>query len=216
MTAYALEAIQALILPMLFLLLFSYSPIVVGLYLIRNEFRKKSYFEFLNIAFATTVAGIATLLLLWSSFFGDSLNESSTASLIFAVVPFYSAAVLFLSYGVGWLFSGSKDIGLRVKQWFGNKILLVAIPPVSIFMLLLISGLLNSLSSVHLSVAESASSELAIRYIYEKAKNEEIDQFGVFLFLAQNRNTPQDIVRELSVYPHRSVRSLAVQLLDND
>ena len=63
-----------------------------------------------------------------------------------------------------------------------------------------------SILSNDLAVAERASRPATLNYVFEKAERGDADTFGVQLFLAQNPNTPSDLLEKLSKSTESQVR----------
>jgi hypothetical protein len=157
---------------------------------------------------ASTAAGIVAFGLLFEAFFGEGL-KGSTAGLIFLFVPIYSAVALAVGYGLGALAhrKAGHTTDAAISQ---NERRFIAVP--SIMLVALLFGTLNySIQHNDLTVAERAANLETLRSIHQKARSGMADSFGVPLFLAQNPNTPTDILEDLSNNDHVSVRTFVVR-----
>lgn len=157
---------------------------------------------------ASTAAGIVALGLLFDAFFGEGL-KGSTAGLIFLFVPIYSAAALGMGYGLGALAhrraSHATEATLsKIERRF------IVVPGIML-VALLIGMLKHSIQHNDLTVAGQATNLETIRSIHQKSRSGLADSFSVPHFLAQNPNTPTDVLEELSKHEHISVRIFVVR-----
>lgn len=162
----------------------------------------------------STAAGVVALGLLFGSLFGSDLSSSSTAGLIFLFVPIYSAIALGIGYGLGALAHrkaganiGTDSAAPAISRHSRYSIWV----PTAMLGVLLFGMLRYSVLHNDLAVAERASNPETLHEAFRKATTGEADAFGVPLFLAQNPNTPADILEQLSTHEHSSVRIFVVR-----
>jgi hypothetical protein len=157
---------------------------------------------------ASTAAGVVAFGLLFEALFGEGL-KGSTAGLIFLFVPIYSAVALGVGYGLGAL--AHRRAGHMTETAISqNEGRFIALPLI-ILVALLFGMLKYSIQHNDLTVAERATNLETLRSINQRAHSGMADRFGVPLFLAQNPNTPTDILEGLSRHDHVSVRIFVVR-----
>lgn len=168
--------------------------------------RKYAYVRNLS---GSVIAGAITLILLTGSLFGDDLSSSSTASLIFLFVPIYSAGALLIGYLLGAAFNRATrrtrddtDSNPPIATWMRN----LSWIPVLMLAILLFGVMKYSIQHNDLAVAERAFHSETLHYLFEKVEAGSADSFGVPLFLAQNPNTPVDILTKLSKSKYPQIR----------
>lgn len=160
---------------------------------------RAAYLRNLN---ASIAAGAVILLLLWGSLFGDDLSSSSTAGQIFLFAPIYAAAAQGIVYGISTAAIG-KSAAPETISLSSRRAILV---PLSMLIVLMAGLLKTSVEGNELAVAERASNPETLQRLFEQSLTGEADSFGVPLFLAQNPNTPPEILAKLSKHAHPSVR----------
>lgn len=211
MNAYWADFIQFLI-PGFLWMAASAFPLAVGTGLAAIHLRRRKPGPYRRNLWASTAAGVVAFGLLFEALFGEGLR-GSTAGLIFLFVPIYSAVGLGLGYGLGALAhrkavnaaSGNKDAAIS-----RNEKRFIALP--SAMLVVLLFGMLKySVKHNDLTVAERATNLETLRSIHQRARSGMADSFGVPLFLAQNPNTPADVLDDLSKHEHVSVRIFVVR-----
>lgn len=157
---------------------------------------------------ASTAAGVVAFGLLFDAFYGEGL-KGSTAGLIFLFVPIYSAVALGVGYGLGALAHrrASHATDAALSQ---NEKRFIAVPGIMLIALLI--GMLKySIQHNNLTVAGQATNLETLRSMHQRARSGLADSFSVPHFLAQNPNTPTDVLEELSKHEHISVRIFVVR-----
>lgn len=198
-----------ILLPGLLLMLISVLPLAIGTVAALTHLRAGRKGPYCSNLWGSVAAGVVTHLLLGGSLFGDDLSSSSTAGLIFIFVPIYSAGALFIGYLIGAAFNRfshrTSDGTLAnppIPIWLRNLLWI----PVFMFAIVLFGVTRYSILNNDLSVAERASRPETLHYVYEKIVSGNADTFGVPLFLAQNQNTPSDILYKLSKSEYPQIR----------
>jgi hypothetical protein len=82
----------------------------------------------------------------------------------------------------------------------------LALRHLSMLAVLMIGLLKTSTEGNDLAVAERASNPDTLHRLFEQSRTGEADSFGVPLFLAQNPNTPPEILAKLAKHNHPAVR----------
>lgn len=198
-----------ILLPGLLFMLISAVPLLLGTLAAVRHLRTNNVGPLVRNIWGSTAAGLVALGMLFGSLFGTDLSKSSTAGLIFVVVPIYAAVALGLGYGLGALAyrklaAAAESIGTQPVISAGYRRFIWV--PVAMLSVLLFGMLKNSIQHNDLAVAERASSPETLHYVHEKVLRGEADSFGVPLFLAQNPNTSADILTDLAKHEHQSVR----------
>lgn len=208
MISYYIEFIKAL-LPGLFFSSLSIAPLIAGVIGAGMRLKQNRVLEYKNYIIASTLCGAVTLAFLWSSLFGDALSSSSTAGLIFAVVPFYALIILLLSLGIGKL----VILGVRKAQQKDSedvpdkKISYTSIYIPSVILLVLFAGILkSSVSGGDSMLAEKSRSADALRYLYDKTMLGGDDEFGVLLFMSQNPSAPPVLLERMAKSEYPQIR----------
>jgi hypothetical protein len=160
---------------------------------------RSNYFRNLN---ASIAAGTVVLFLLWGSLFGEDLSSSSTAALIFVFAPIYSAAAQGIVYGITAVTLRKSGDPEAISSAARRAIVI----PVCMFALLMAGLLKISAEGNDLAVAERSANPQVLHHLFEQSRSGEADAFGVPLFLAQNPNTPPEILVELAKHTHPAVR----------
>jgi len=209
---YWIEFILVL-LPGLLLMLISTTPLVWGTIMAGRSLRKGNKGAYFRNLGGSIAAGALTLGLLFGSLFGTDLSSSSTAALIFVFAPIYAAAAFGIGYGLGALVyrrltQAEDNTGGPIKISTYNRNLFWV--PVALLGVLLFGIIKYSVQQNDLALAEWASYPETLYRLYAKVERGEADSFGIPLFLAQNRDTPADILEKLSRHDHSSVRILVV------
>lgn len=190
-------------LPKLLLSSISALPLALGTIAAVRHMRAGTRSAYLRNLIASIAAGAVALALLWGSLFGDDLSSSSTASLIFLFAPIYAAVAQGIVFGIGAVVVRKSPTPEAISPLARRAML------VPLFMLaVLMFGLIKT--SAHgndFAVAERASDPKTLQRLFEKSRTGEADSFGVPLFLAQNDNTPPEILSELAKHDHRAVRA---------
>ena len=208
MTTYWSE-FTTILLPGLLLMSASAVPVAIGTSRTLSHLRRRNIRRYVRNLWGSTAAGFAALVLLWGSLFGTESSESSTAGLIFLFVPIYSAIGLGVGYGL------SGVIYRRLVEMAGTSEQEVSISPgarrlvwipVAMLSVLLLGIVGYSIQHNDMAVAERASNPETLHWVYSKVLRGEADAFLIPLFLAQNPNTPPDILARLSTHVHPSVR----------
>lgn len=195
------------ILPRFLLSALSVLPLLFALLMAACHLRRQRPRAYLRQVAAGTVAGITALLLLWEYLFADGLARSSTSALIFVVAPVYTLLAYVATYLVAllvgrWIAASAPVSGITRLAWLAPACLLAV----------LLAGVVKlAHDSYGMTVAERATSPQTLRDLYTASQRGEADAFSVPLFLAQNPNTPSDVLLALARHPHASVRSLLLQ-----
>lgn len=204
----------AILLPGLASMLASVVPLALGTFMAVFRLRKREAGPYVRNLWGSTVAGLVVLVLLFGSLFGKDLSSSSTAGLIFLFAPIYSAIALAVGYGMGAVVYRKSVKRVAAEATPGlisiNSRRFVWVP-VAMLGVLLFGIVKYSVQYNDLAVAEQASNPETLQWVYERAAKGEADPFGVPLFLAQNPNTPGDILDQLSRHEHASVRTFVVR-----
>lgn len=208
MIAYWTEFV-AILLPGLLFMSVSALPSALGTFAAFRYLRKNNVGSYIRNIWGSTAAGLVALGLLFGALFGSDLSKSSTAGLIFVFVPIYAAMALGAGYGLGALAfrrlaAVSKDAGSQPVISTGYRSFIWV--PLAMLGVLLFGMLKYSVQHNDLAVAERASGSDTLHYVHGKVVRGEADSFGVPLFLAQNPNTPADILTDLAEHEHPSVR----------
>lgn len=191
-------------------LLFSFItilPLLLGvIFAIRHVWQKKRIHYFRNLC-GSIAAGVILLMFLYGSIFGDDLSSSSTAGLIFIFAPIYATIAFGLIYGICAFILGKPQDNKPISS---NGLMLLSIP--ATILLVLIVGLFKiAIESNDMAMAHKASNPANLIYLYEKSLHGKADSFSVSLFLAQNPNTPPEILRQLASHEHRAIRTLVAR-----
>ena len=203
-----------LLLPGLLLKSISALPLAFGTVIAAIHLRKANAGPYMRNLWGSTAAGFAALMLLFGSLFGGDLSSSSTAGLIFLFAPIYSAIALGVGYGLGALSyrviarnTISKGLRPTMSRLASRFILL----PIAMLSVLLFGMIKYSVQNNDLTVAERATNSETLQWEMRKVAKGEADSFGVPLFLAQNPNTPTNILEQLSKHDHSAVRIFVAQ-----
>jgi hypothetical protein len=198
-----------ILLPGLLLMLLSVVPLALGTLTALIHLRAGRKGQYIRNLLGAIVAGAITLLLLTGSLFGDDLSGSSTAILIFLFVPIYSAGAWLIGYLTGVALnrvirrtSGDAEFNPPISNWVRNLVWI----PVLMFTILVFGVMRYSIQNNDLAVAERASRPETLHYIFDKVEAGNADAFDVPLFLAQNPNTPIDILKKLSKSKYPQIR----------
>jgi len=194
-------------LPGLLLSSISVLPLGLGLIATVRHLRAGSRTAYLRNINGSIAAGAVILLLLWGPLFGEDLSSSSTAGLIFLFTPIYAAVAQGIVYGITAAAIG-KEVAPGTISPSSRRALLV---PLSMLVVLMIGILKTSVEGNDLAVAERSSNPDTLQRLFEQSRTGEADSFGVPLFLAQNPNTPPEILVELAKHPHPAVRVQVAQ-----
>jgi hypothetical protein len=208
MTTYWTEFI-VILLPGLLLMSLSALPLGLSTFAAFRHLRRQKVDFLVRNVWASTGAGLVALGLLHGALFGSDLSQSSTAALIFVWVPIYSAMAMGIGYVFGRLASrrvvaAGEPGGAQAPIPSGYRYFVWA--PAAMLGVLVFGMLKYSVEHNDLAVAERASSPETLHYLYAKVVRGEADPFGVPLFLAQNPNTPADILSALAKHEHLAVR----------
>ena len=208
MTAYWSDFIR-LLLPGLLLMSISALPLALGTVIAAVQLRRANAGSYIRNLWGSTAAGFAALVFLFGSLFGGDLSSSSTGGLIFLFATIYSAIALAIGYALGALTyrvaarnAISKGEGPKISRLGGRTILL----PIAMLSVLLFGMIRYSVQNNDLTVAERATNPETLQWEMRKVARGEVDSFGVSLFLAQNPNTPANILEQLSKHDHSAVR----------
>lgn len=182
-------------------------PLGLGLLAAKRHMRAGARVAYLSNLNGSIAAGVVILLLLWGSLFGNDLSSSSTAALIFLFAPIYAAAAQGIVYGISRAAIGKSTSSTTISTSLKRAILV----PLSLLLVLLFGLLKTSAEGNELAVAERGSNPDTLQHLYEQSLTGEVDSFGVPLFLAQNPNTPPEILAELSKHRHPAVRVQVAQ-----
>lgn len=208
MISYYIEFIKAL-LPGLFFSSLSIAPLIAGVIGAWVRLKQNRVPEYKNYVTASILCGAVTLAFLWSSLFGDALSSSSTAGLIFAVVPFYALIVLLLSLGIGKLVirGARKEQEKGAKNATEKRISYTSIYIPSVILLILVAGIIKlSVGGGDTALAENSRSTNALRYLYDRTMLGETDEFGVLLFMSQNPNAPAELLERMAKSEYPQIR----------
>jgi hypothetical protein len=162
--------------------------------------RRQAYLHHLV---ASIAGGTVALALLWSSLFGDALSGSSTAALIFAVVPFYAAAAQASVYGAFRLMAGPATKP-GVVSLLGRSALLV---PFALFAVLMFGLFQTSFDGNESKLAQHSSEPKTLERLFEQSRTGQADAFGVPLFIAQNPDAPGALLGKIAGHEHPAVRA---------
>lgn len=198
-----------LLIPGLLLMCVSLLPLAIATALAATHLSRSNAGAYLRNLWSSTATGLAALVLLVGSLFGNDLSSSSTAGLIFLFVPIFCTIVLAFGYALGAVtfrliakHGISKGVRPTISR-FARRFIFV---PSGILAFLLFGMIRYSIQNNDLTVAERASKPATLRWEMRRVANGEADSFGVPLFLAQNPNTPADILQQLSKHDHSGVR----------
>ncbi|MCD9088171.1 hypothetical protein [Stenotrophomonas sp. SY1] len=195
------------ILPRFLLSALSALPLVFALLMAAWHLHRQQPRAYLRQVAAGTVAGIAALLLLWEYLFANGLARSSTSALIFVVAPAYTLLAYVATYLIALLacrrVAASAPVpGISRMAWLA---------PACLLAVLLVGMVKLAHDSYDITVAEHASDPETLRDLYAASQRGQADAFSVPLFLAQNPDTPSDVLLALARHPQASVRSLLLQ-----
>ena len=168
-------------------------PLVIGLLAAAHHLRAGRRAAYLKNLCGSIAAGVVALVLLLRPLFDDNSSSSSTASLIFVVVPVYAAVAYGIVYWICEVALGKADSPEALSVLARGAIL------VPLFMLVvLMSGLLKtSVEGNDFAVARKASNPKILHRLLEKSRTGEADAYRVGMSLAQNPNSPPEILEEL-------------------
>jgi len=208
MTTYWTEFIEIL-LPGLMFMAVSALPLALSTLAAFRHLRKNNVGSYVRNIWSSTAAGLVTLGFLFGALFGSDLSKSSTAGLIFVWMPIYAVIALGIGYGVGSL--AYKELAALSENTSTQPVISKGYRrfiwvPAAILSVLIFGMLRYSIQHNDLAVAESASKSDTLHYLYGKVLRGEADSFRVPLFLAQNPNTPSDILTALARHDHPTVR----------
>lgn len=118
-----------------------------------------------------------------------SKGGDGQAGLVYFFLPFYTTALGLLSFLIGWIFFKNKtELNSRPKAYP------ILIPSILVLFFTLIS--MNSIyRETFLSIAENSSNVRELAYLLNKGKKDK--DSGIIMFLAQNDNTPANILEEI-------------------
>lgn len=208
MISYYTEFLITL-LPRLSFTLLSIAPLIVGVIGVWRKKKRGWALEYNNYIVASILCGLVTLMFLWSSLFGDALSSSSTAGLIFAVVPFYGLIVLLVSLGIGKL----VIFGMRIREKKGDenpvarKINRVLIYIPSAILAILLAGVVKlDVGGNDVAIAEGSQDPQVLHYLYSKAIHGDADKFAILLFMAQNPNAPTELLEQMAKSEYPQIR----------
>jgi hypothetical protein len=176
---------------------------IVAIYWLRAGERK----VYLCSLAGSIAGGAAALMILWGALFGDGLEHSSRAEVIFVVAPIYAVLPQGIAYAISAAVLRRNPEGEEVSPLARNALLI----PVIILAIMLVGMLRLSMKGNDLAVAEQARNPATLQRIFEASRAGRADPFGVPLFLAQNPNTPPDILTQLARHEHPSVRGHVAQ-----
>lgn len=208
--------ILAILAPGWILMMLSAAPAILAFGVAALKLRAGRTRGFLAFCAAATLAAGAALAILWDFLVGDALSSSSTAGLIFLVVPWLALIAGFVGLGLGaalgrrWVREaadhpapGMSDEGGVSKSRAAMALCGFAGVPT-----LVLSGLItaHALQSGDMIIAERSTSVATLRELSARALDGRADAFAVPLFLGQNPSTPADVLDQLSRHPHAAVR----------
>jgi hypothetical protein len=196
-----------MLLPSLFFTSISLLPLGLGILSSihhRKQGARTSYIRHLS---GTISSGIITLLMLFSSLYGDDLSSSSTASLIFLFAPIYATIVYGIGYGLSSLITDKSKKSIPISHASRQVLLL----PIIILLILMVGILKNSIEGNDSSMAYKTSNSVILMQLYNKSIHGEADSFSIPLGLAQNPNTPPEILKQLATHEHRAIRTHVAQ-----
>lgn len=217
MIEYYLKFLIAII-PKVILASLSVLPLAFGVWGALKRRKGSDQSQYINYLVASILTGTVTLYFLYDSLFGRALESSSTAALVFVVVPFYALIILLVSLGIGKLIIRviSKGMQKDSKHRYSGVINNLIFLPILVIAVLEVGVLKQSITTNDLSVAETARSANALRYLYNQAAKSGRDTFGIFLFMAQNKNAPSDILEKLSRSNYPQIRIFVVSNPNTD
>jgi hypothetical protein len=178
-------------------------PVALGIIAAVRHLRAGSRPAYLRHLGASIAAGAVALALLWSSLFGDNLSSSSTAALIFAVVPFYAAIAQGIVYGIAAAVF-RKSATPRAISLLARVALLIPLLLLSLLMFGLVKSAAKGSDS---AVAGRGSDSEALHRLYEKSRTGEADSFAIPLNLAQNPDAPPELLSKMATHDHPAVRA---------
>lgn len=208
MTAYLID-FTTILLPGLLMMLLSALPPAIGTLAAVFHLGKNNAGPYVRNLWAGTASGLVSLGLLSGSLFGTDLSESSTAGLIFLFVPIYSGIGLGIGYGLGALVYSRlsrTEKAVDPQAAFSQSARNFIWVPVAMAGVLIFGMIRFSVQRNDIAVAERATNPETLHWVYAKVERGSADPFSIPLFLAQNPNTPSDLLKKMSKHDHPSVR----------
>jgi len=209
MIAYWIEYVWTL-LPVLLFMSISVAPVAVGTLVAAIHRSKNNQAPYFRNLWGATAAGLVTVVFLFGSLFGTDLNKSAMAGLIFVIVPFYAV----VAFGAGYVLGGfhprqklteaAERAGAKADISDGDRHFIWL--PVALLGFLMVGFLIQAIPRNVVAVAERASDQDALRRVYEEISRGGANSAGQAVFLAQNPNTPSDVLTKLSKHEHPTVR----------
>jgi hypothetical protein len=186
---------------------FSALPTGIGLVVAARHMQAGRRSAYLRHLLGSIAAGAVILRLLWGTFFGDDLSGSSTAALAFVFAPIFAAVVQGGIVVIATSVFGKAKV--PEKLWLSSRWAII-VP--SCLLAVLLFGIINmSVRGNDVNVAKRSSDPQTLHRLFKQSRTGEADSFSVPLFLAQNPNTPPEILVELAKHEHRAVRAMVAQ-----
>ena len=168
---------------------------------------------------SSAATALMTSIGLWGSLFGDNLASSSTAGVIFFVVPILAAVAGALGYAAVAFVqrSGLRVFGTTVRLApMANGVSPLAWIPLAVLGVLVVATLRLAVSGNDTNIAEKACNDATLHRVYKTMEQGGADSFSIPLFLAQNPCAPADLLTKMSQHKHPAVRAHVAQNRNTD
>lgn len=190
------------LLPLVLLLGCSALPLALGLVVTARHRRQQDGPAYLLTLAGSTAAGLISFNLLAGALFGSALSASSTSALIFVVTPVWSGLAFGAAYYVvRRILHGRPPVRLSNAARGA-----IALP---VLLLVVLAAGMTRYAAEHGAgaVAQRATRPTLLAWAYERAVHDAALRPGVTLFLAENRNTPTEILVALQADASAVIRA---------